>query len=181
MKLIGFFFILSCVVACDPWGFGFKKNPAYVLTKAFEASMAEDPESFIQVSGREALCLYGNENGLEYLKLNMGLTDPEAVEIFPKLIQNSTKETRRNPVFVGFWSYYQERYTIDILNKLDKKELLQVIVECHYGMEGEKRPKHQDMKLKHYKKKECRVIKIIPFNFKALPMTEECRALQVNL
>lgn len=181
MKLISFFFLLSCVVACDPWGFGFKKNPAYVLNKAFEATMVEDPESFNQVSGREALCLYGNEKGLEYLKQNLDVKNPEDVEILPKLIVNSTKETRRNPVYVGFWSYYQERYNVDILDKQDKRELLKVIVECHYGMEGDKKPKYQDMRLKQFKKKECRVIKVIPFNFKPLPMTEECLPLQVNL
>jgi hypothetical protein len=179
MKLLSFLILLGIFVACDPYGFGFKKNPAYVLNEAFEAVIALDHEAFLEVSGKEALCLYGNPEGVAYLRNNLKI-DSETVEIKPKLLENSSKYTKF-PQFVGYWSYYQEKYLVDILDKTSKAELLKVLVECHYGFEGQKSDKYQNLKIKKYKKKECRVIKIIPFKFAALPLKEVCKPLKVDL
>jgi hypothetical protein len=180
MNRLSFLFLLCLNVACDPWGFGFKKNPAYVLTEAFEAVLAGDPQAFNLVTGREALCLYGNDTGLDYLRRYMDVRNPDDVEIHPKLIENSSRYTK-NPQFVGYWSYFHERYILDILDKKTKEELLKVVVECHYGMEGQKSEKYQNMKVKKYKKKECRLIKLMPSKFDSLPMNIDCMPLRVNL
>lgn len=179
MKLVSFLALLGLVVACDPYGFGFKKNPAFVLNEAFESVVAMDVEAYVDVTGKEALCLYGNNDGLSYLRNNLSIKT-ENVEIKPRLIANSSQYTN-SPHFVGYWSYYNERYQVDILDKVSKEEFLKVVVECHYGFEGEKNTKYQHMKLKKYKKKECRVIKVIPFKFKPLPMRAECEPLKVTL
>lgn len=179
MKLLGFVFILGLFQACDPYDFGFKMNPAFVLSEAFDAVVSLDHEAFLDVSGKEALCLYGNPEGISYLNSNLEI-NRDKVEIKPKLIENTNKYTK-HPHFVGFWSYYQERYLVDILNKESKEELLKVVVECHYGFEGEKNASYQNLKVKKYKKKECRVIKMIPFKFPAMEMREECVSLKVNL
>jgi len=179
MKLFSFLIILGLFQACDPYGFGFKKNPAYILNKAFEAVMALDHEAFVEVSGKEALCLYGNPNGVNYLRNRLNI-ESEDIEIRPKLLANSSQYTK-HPHFVGYWSYYQERYLIDIFDKDTKQDLIKVLVECHYGFEGEKSDKYQNLKLKKYKMKECRLIKVIPAKFSALPLREECRPLRVDL
>lgn len=179
MKLMSFFLLLSTLIGCDPYGFGFKHNPAYVLNEAFEAVLAQDPDAFNAVSGKEALCLYGNVAGVTYLKNNLKI-DVEKVEIKPKLIENSSHYTNL-PQHVGYWSYYNERYQVDILDKNTKEEFFKVVVECHYGFEGEKSDKYKELKLRKYKKKECRVIKVIPFHFPSLKMTKECEPLKVNL
>lgn len=179
MKLFSFLILLGLFQACDPYGFGFKKNPAFVLNEAFESVLALDHEAFLEVSGKEALCLYGNPEGINYLRTNLNI-ESEKVEIKPKLLENSSKYTKI-PQFVGYWSYYQEKYLIDILDKATKAELLKVIVECHYGFEGEKNEKYQNLKLKKYKKRECRVIKMVPFKFAALPLREACKPLKVDL
>ncbi len=179
MKLISFAFILALFQSCDPYGFGFKMNPAFVLNEAFQSVLSLDHESFLDISGKEALCLYGNPEGITYLRNNMHI-ESDSILIEPKLIENTSKYTKI-PKFVGYWSYYQERYLINILDKSSKKELLEVVVECHYGFEGEKNKSYENLKLKKYKKKECRVIKLIPFEFKALPINKECTPLVVTL
>ncbi len=179
MKLVGFLALLGLAVACDPYGFGFKKNPAYVLNEAFESVLAMDTEAFLEVTGKEALCIYGNNDGLSYLRTNLNIKS-ENVEIKPRLIANSSQYTN-SPHYVGYWSYYNEKYQVDILDKVSKEEFLKVVVECHYGFEGEKNAKYQHLKLKKYKKKECRVIKVMPFKFKPLPMRAECELLKVTL
>jgi hypothetical protein len=179
MKLLSFALLLGLIQACDPYGFGFKMNPAFVLNEAFKSVLALDHEAFVDVSGKEALCLYGNPEGVTYLRNNLNI-DREQVEINPKLIANTSKYTKA-PHFVGYWSYYQERYQVDIFDKKTKEELLKVVVECHYGFEGEKNPSYQNLKIKKYKKKECRVIKMIPFKFPVMEMREECIPLKVTL
>jgi len=180
MKLFGFLILLGLFQACDPYGFGFKKNPAFILNEAFQAVLDLDHEAFLDVSGKEALCLYGNAHGVAYLRTNLKI-DPENIKIKPKLISNLSKPTA-TPRFVGYWSYFMEIYQVDILDKDTNAELLRVAVECNYGFEGEKKPEYAKItKMKKYKKKECRLIKVSPLQFAGLPMREECKTLKVEL
>jgi len=179
MKLLGYLILLGLVQACDPYGFGFKKNPAYVLNEAFKSVLALDHESFIDISGKEALCLYGNSEGMAYLRTHLN-QDSENVEIRSKLIRNSSIYTNA-PHFVGYWSYYNEKYQVDIINKALNSEILRVVVECHFGFEGQKSDGYQNLKLKKYKMKECRLIKLIPAQFEGLPLRPECKQLAVAL
>jgi hypothetical protein len=179
MRFLGTMLLILISQACDPYGFGFKNNPAYVLDKAFQSVQDLDPESFIEATGKEALCLYGNLEGLAYLKSHI-ILDEKKLEIEPKLIENSSNYTD-NPLYVGYWSYYHERYQLDIFEKATKAELMKVVVECNYGFEGFKSESYRNLKLKKYKKKDCKIIKIIPRQFDSLPMKKECELLQVEL
>ncbi len=177
MKSFGILLILFSVVACDPYKFGFKKNPAYVLDEAFKAITNQDTETFLEMTGKEALCIYGNQAGIAYLKERVTLT-PQDVKLKPTVL-----ETKHfvNPKFVGYWSYYHERYQIDILDKVSAELLMKAIVDCEYGTEGEKSEKLVNLKPKKYKKKECRVIRVEPKTFPALPMPEKCEDLKIIL
>lgn len=177
MKLLGFFILLLSVVACDPYGFGFKKNPAYVLDEAFKAITHLDQESYLEVTGKEALCVYGHEKGLSFLKDNLELS-LESVTIKPKVLKT---EHITSPKFVGYWSYYSERYEIQILDKRSEELLLETIVDCEYGTEGEKSDKLINLKPSKYKKKECKVVKIIPKKFQHLPPPDKCHSLMIAL
>lgn len=179
MKRIGLLLFLGLLQACDPYGFGFKKNPAYVLSEAFESVLSLDDEAFVEVTGKEALCLYGNPEGISYLRNNLTI-DPDKIEIKPQLVKNSDEHTN-TPRFVGYWSYYHERYQMDIFDKKTKQELMKVLVECHYGFEGEKNDDYQELKPRKYKKKECRLIKLVPSQFAALPVSPKCEMLRVTL
>lgn len=180
IKLFSVILMLGVLQSCDPYGFGFKNNPAFVISEAYQAVVSLDHESFVDVSGKEALCLYGNVAGISYLRSNLKL-NAEAVDIKPKLIPDSNKHTA-TPQFVGFWSYYHERYQVDILDKASQAELFRVVIECNYGFGGAKKPEYaKSMKTKKYKVKECRLIKVLPSKFSALPMRPECVPLRVDL
>lgn len=181
MKLFGLLILLGLFTACDPYGFGFKMNPAYVLDEAFQSVMALDFDAFNKVSGKEALCLYGNANGMAHIRSNLSI-NKDKVEIKPKLISNFTKATPV-PEYVGYWSYYRETYQVDILDRDTKEELLRVAVECHYGFEGKKKAEYKEkMKLTKYKKRECQLVKVLPTaKFKVIPMNNECKLLEVKL
>jgi hypothetical protein len=179
MKVLFLLVLTILLSSCDPYGFGFKKNPAYVLDRAFDSILALDYESFIKVSGKEALCLYGNLEGLGYLRDKISLK-PSQIDIKPKLVENASTYTNA-PLYVGYWSYYNEKFHIDILDKNTKRDLIKVLVECHYGFEGEKSDSYKQLNLKKYRKKECRLIQIIPVEFSPLSMTSRCEMLKVSL
>lgn len=177
MKRLSFLLLLVSFVACDPYGFGFKKNPAYVLDEAFKAVTNLDTESFLEVTAKEALCVYGNEKGLAYLK-EKAILNVENVKIKPNVL---TSKHHKVPVFVGYWSFYSERYQIDIEDKISKKNLMKTIVDCEYGTEDDKSEKWIGRNPKDYKKKECRLIKVVPYEFKALEIPKKCEPLKVKL
>lgn len=177
MKKFGFFLLLASVVACDPYGFGYKKNPAFVLDEAFKAISNLDVETFVEMTGKEALCVYGNEAGMQFLKENLQI-NPENLKITPKVLETHHLKT---PVFTEYWSYYQERYEIEIRDKITNKEIAGVIVDCDFGTNGEKDPKQINKAPHSYKKKECHAVKIIPRNFQALPVPQKCGPLRIEL
>jgi hypothetical protein len=174
------FFLLPLLVlfaACDPYGFGFKKNPAFVLDEAFQSVTNLDTESFVEVTGKEALCVYGNDAGLHYLKDNVVLS-PENVKLNPTVLKTSHFTS---PKYVGYWSYYHERYQIDINDKVTNELILKAYVDCDYGTDGEKNDNLINLKPKKYRKKECRVVKVLPLKFAALPVPAKCESFKVDL
>jgi ABC-type uncharacterized transport system permease subunit len=177
MKKLVFLFLLFSVIACDPYGFGFKKNPAYVLDEAFKAVTNLDTQSFLDVTGKEVLCVYGNHQGINYLKDNVSLNQ-ESIKLQPTVLETVHYNI---PRFVGYWSYYHERYEIDILDKTTSETLLRTIVDCDYGTAEEKDEKFINLKPKRYKKKECRLVKLKPINFYPLPLSRRCEGLKVLL
>lgn len=177
MKSFVILIILFSVASCDPYGFGFKKNPAFVLDEAFKAIKNQDTETFLEMTGKEALCTYGSPEGLAYLKEHVTLS-LENIKLKPTVLEN---RYFINPKFVGYWSYYHERYQIDIQDKITSEVLLKVIVDCEYGTVGEKSEKLINLKPKKYNMNECRVVKVVPKSFQELPVTQRCETLRVTL
>lgn len=177
MKILGFLLLLASVTACDPYGFGYKKNPAFILDEAFKSIQNQDLESFLEVTAKEALCVYGNEKGLAYLKENIHL-NMENIKLNPKVLETRHYSTA---TFVGYWSYYHERYEIEIQDKNTKEIILETIVDCEYGTEGEKDDRLINRKPSKYKKKECRAVKLRPKKFNSLPIPSKCGLLKIEL
>lgn len=177
MKSLIFILCLVAITGCDPYKFGFKKNPAYVLDEAFKSITNLDTQSFMEVTDKELFCSYGNNEGINFLKENLSLRQ-EALKFEPKVLDT---EHYRVPRYVGYWSYYHERYQIDIQDKLSSESILRAIIDCDYGTEDEKNDKFINLKPKKYKKKECKIVKIVPQTFKNLPLSAKCKSLQVAL
>lgn len=177
MKPWAFLILIFAVVACDPYGFGFKKNPAFVLNEAFKAVSNLDHESFLEVSGKEALCIYGNPEGITYLKENLNI-DVDNVKLNPTFLRD---EKFVNPQYVGYWSYYHQRYQVEILDKKSKELLIKTIVDCHYGTDEKQNEKFSKLPVEKLKIKDCKLIKVIPTKFKELPLPQKCNELKVVL
>lgn len=179
MKILAMLALTLFVIACDPYGFGFKKNPAYVLDQALKAIQNMDDETFLEISGKEALCLYGNKEGITYLHEKVR-ADVQNVKLKHKEV--GELKVLSAPEYVGFWSYMRQRYVVEIQQKSDSVVLGTLVVDCHYGADGEKKATYLRVKdPKKFKKKECRITKIVPANFQPLAVTNRCQDLTVTL
>lgn len=176
MKIIGLMLLLTTFVACDPYGFGFKKNPAYVLDEAFTALQNNDESRLLEVTGKEALCVYGNQAGMQYLRDNLVL-NVENAKMIPVVLNAKHYSI---PQFVGFWSYYSERYQVDVQDRTSQEIFLRAIIDCNYG-KADKDEKLIRQDPRKYKMKECRLTKFIPKKFSPLPISEKCLPLKVEL
>lgn len=194
MKIIVFLSLILLSIACDPYGFGFKKNPAYVLDQVLTSIQNQDVESFLENSNQEALCVYGNEAGLKHLRENIAF-DVHSVNIKSKILSEGPT---KNAEFVGFWAYYRERYQINVSSKDSSVVIGQIVIDCNYGIPDKKNPSllydlnkyasdvisHPERVMamkKKYKTKECKLSKFVPMTFTALPLSTTCKSLAVNL
>jgi hypothetical protein len=175
MKLLAIISMFFSLMACDPLDKGYKKNPAFVLDEAFKAIQNLDKRSFREVAAKEALCLYGNDNGLEHLKANLDFK-LEEVDVIPKL---QLSRYFLYPIYVGYWSYYQERYEIEILHRTHKEIVIHGIVDCDFGTNEQKNDRLINQKPTKYKMKECTLVKIVPKSFPVVPEATRCRILNV--
>lgn len=169
--------LVGMIQACDPYGFGFKKNPAFVLNEAFEAILEENVDRFLDVSAKEALCVYGNQQGMSFLKEKFSLK-PKHIQLSPAVLES---RYFNNPLFVDFWAYYSERFLVEVKNKKNDEALVNVIVDCHYGTDGEKNDKYQNLKPNKYQIKSCEIVKIISDQLELLPIDGSCKQLKINL
>lgn len=179
MKILAALSFILLVIACDPYGFGFTKNPAFVLDQALKAIQNTDDVSFREVSGKEALCLYGNKDGMTYLHEKV-TTDAQNVQLKNKEI--GELQVLSSPEYVGYWAYLRQRYVVEIQQKSDKKTLGSIIVDCNYGVNGEKKESYLRVRdPKKLPQKECRIVKIMPATFSPIPMSARCQNLVVTL
>ncbi len=177
MKWPAYFLLIILVVACDPYGFGFKLNPATILGDAFEAIQTESKASFLRVSGKEAFCIYGNDEGMAYLKRHATINESD-IKLNLKLLKETYFDI---PEYVGYWSYFNQRYMMDVIDRKSEDVLIQVVVDCHYGMDGQKNANHRRLKREKYRRKECKLTKILPKSFEALKLPTKCNVLKVDL
>lgn len=179
MKILALITFTLIVIACDPYGFGFKKNPAFVLDQALKAIQNMDDQSFLEISGKEALCLYANKAGVTYLHDKV-TADVQNIQL--KHQEVGELQLLSSPEWVSFWAYMRQRYIVEIQQKSDKTVLGTLVVDCNYGVGNEKRPEYSRIRdPKKFKFKECRITKIIPQTFAALPITPRCENLMVKL
>ncbi len=179
MKIMALLALTFIVIACDPYGFGFKKNPAFVLDQALKAIQNMDDQSFLEISGKEALCLYGNKAGITYLHDKV-TADIQNIQLKHQAV--GELQVLPAPEWVSFWSYLRQRYIVEIQQKSDKTVLGTLVVDCNYGGGNEKKPEFNRVRdPKKFKFKECRITKIIPATFAPLEMTSRCSSLIVTL
>lgn len=176
-KLITNLLFLILLASCDPFNFGFKKNPAYILNESFVAIKNLDHQSFIEVTGKEVLCTYGNPEGLAYLKSHMEF-DGDDVKITPVKISETYATS---PKFVGFWSYLQERYKVEVVDEKTLLPLLNAYIDCDFGTDKEKNDKFLNLPKDRYKRKECLLVKVEPMVFQPLPLPKACEIMKIKL
>jgi hypothetical protein len=163
-------------VACDPYNFGFEKNPITILDQLLKSTQNLDLETFIEATDKEALCVYGNEKALQYLKENIQITTDEV-----NLTWKSKETYFKVPEYVGYWSYFTTRYLMVIKDKKSDQKLADVVMDCYYGSSEEKNASLLNLKPGRYPVKECKLVKFTPATFEGLPLPESCSSVKVDV
>ncbi len=177
MKSVLLLCVLLLIAGCDPFNFGFKKNPAFALEQSFKAVVNLDRQTYLEVTGKEALCVYGNEEGINYLKNNLVL-NTENIKLKPIVLK---KAHHLKAKYVGYWSYYSERYQVDIQDKTTENLMLKTYIDCEFGTDEEKSDGLVNLEPPKYPVKECRVVKGVPEIFAPLEIPSRCKKLEVIL
>ncbi|HLT22963.1 MAG TPA: hypothetical protein VKZ84_05955 [Bacteriovoracaceae bacterium] len=171
LPLIFIFMTLGCL----PDNYNFKENPVFILKEALSSLERRDSEQFLRISGREALCLYGNDTGLQRLSDSFPYVE-EDLALEHKVILSQYNQPAK---FVGYWSYKTERHFFSIYQKQGNKHIMDVLIDCEFGNEGNKLKEEDYKNEKKYKIKQCRLIKIIPSAFSSLSLPKKCEGLKV--
>lgn len=174
INLIPLVFIFS-LLGCLPDNYNFKENPVFILKEALGSLERRDAEKFLKISGKEALCLYGNDTGLQKLSDNFPYTEDD-LKVDHKLVSSQYNEPVK---FVGHWSYKTERHLFSISDKERTKKIMDVLIDCEFGNEGEKFKGDDQKNDRKYKIKQCRLIKILPNTFASLVLPKKCESLRV--
>lgn len=170
------FILVFTTLACLPNNYNFKENPIYILKEALDSLEKRDIEKFQKISGKEALCLYANDSGLQSLSDHFTYQE-EDLKVSHKLLES----TYNSPVkFVGYWSYKTERHLFTITEKTEDKDIMDVLIDCEFGNEGQKLKSEDQRNERKYKIKQCRLIKIIPHTFPSLVIPKMCENLRVR-
>ena len=69
---------------------------------------------------------------------------------------------------------------VGISHRTSGKKVLDVVVDCYYGSEGEKSERYLNLAPKKYRSKECRLTKVVPRSFESLDASK-CGVLKVEL
>ena len=174
IHLLPLIFILT-FIACLPDNYNFKENPVFILKEALNSLEKRDSEKFLRISGKEALCLYANDAGLQKLSDNFPYTEQD-LKIEHKLLSSQYNEPVK---FVGHWSYKTERHLFTIFEQQNAKKIMDVLIDCEFGNEGEKFQGDDQKNDRKYKIKQCRLIKISPYTFDSLAIPKKCESLKV--
>ena len=178
MQVFVLLILLAMVAGCDPEGFGYKYNPTYVLEKVHSTIMNLDDEGLREYSGKEALCLYGTPEGIQYLKEQLPHDGSDVNLNYELLTQGNLK----NPEFIYFWSYYKERYRVIAKKKnRDNELIINVIMDCYFGFNSARNDEFLKLEKEKFKEKRCRVVKLNPVAFTPLKMTPKCESMKVEL
>lgn len=175
ISLLNLIFIFS-LSACLPVNYNFKENPIFILKEALDSLIKRDTQQFLRISGKEALCLYANDAGLSDLSDNFTYSEHDLK------LEHSLVSSQQNtpPRFVGHWSYKSERHLFAIKDKAVDKKIMDVLIDCEYGNEGEKLKGDEQKNERKYTIKKCRLTKIMPLTFPGAKLPEKCENLKVN-
>lgn len=169
------FLLIFTTLACLPDNYSFKENPIFILKEALDSLEKRDADKFQKISGKEALCLYANDSGLQRLSDNFPYQEDD-LKVDYKLLNTQFNSPAK---FVGYWSYKTERHSFAISEKNQQKKVMDVIIDCEFGNEGEKLKIEDQKNEKKYKIKQCRLVKIIPHTFSSLMLPKKCENLRV--
>lgn len=124
-----------------------------LIPRAHDAIKKNDLTNFNKLFGRAALCHWGTTEGLATLKEGLPKSARNIISEITSEQQGHLTQAR----FVGFWAYYEQTYSLKVMDK-SRALLAEGKIECHHGLESTRRDSDLNRPLDHYTIKNCRVV-----------------------
>jgi hypothetical protein len=177
-RLLALALIMVLLSACNDQGFGYKQNPLRVLRMAHKAIIQGDDEKLGQYLSLEAKCLYANPQGLALVQAQLS----DKIKNYKSELTLLSKKFNQSPRFVGYWSYYNEVYKIDISEKNEEQTMVASIkVTCDFGFKGVRELQEATRRsIENMPIKMCKIQKMRGHLIDEMPISEDCRSLQVS-
>ncbi len=168
---------LLCVFAIHSKNsIAYEGRPERLMPQAHAAIAKGKLDIFGRIFGRVALCQWGTVDGLATLKAGL----PESAK---KMISEITLDQQgylTKARFAGFWAYYEQLYSLKIFDK-SRTLLAEGKIECHYGLETDKKETDLNRPLTHYTVKSCRVVMLEARTFANPAARPECAVFRQRL
>ena len=142
----------SCTYATLTYGYYW--NPLTVLTLADEALKIDDENGWTEVLSEKALCGYGTKEGMANVRSTFKKVDESSMQEPVKV----SSTYLQSPGYVGYYTYYQEKYVSKGLDASGKL-LLKVTILCNFGR-TESSKKYLNAPLSQYSTRSCSIIDI---------------------
>jgi hypothetical protein len=169
MKFIFSTLILSFCCALLSTAHAYEARPDRLMVRAHQAIKKNDLKIFNRIFGRAALCHWGNTAGLATLKENLPSSARNIISEITIEQQGHLTQAR----FVGFWAYYEQVYSLKVMDK-SRTLLAEGKIECHHGLESTRRDNDLNRQLAHYNVKNCRVVIFEARTFPNPALRSEC-------
>jgi hypothetical protein len=150
-------FILSLVglVACNTEKWGYKTNPDYVLSEAYQAIKGQNTTKWLSVSTGNAYCKYATAKALKHLD-NEVLSKADLNKLKTTL---SSQVSLQEPEYETFWVFHKKSYKSEIVEKYNGRVLATLNITCFYGA-NENVFANKNRPVSMYPKKYCAISKI---------------------
>ena len=129
MKTLILIIALSGLVGCNAEKWGYKTNPDYVLSEAYQAIKTSNMMKWMSITTGYPNCKYGSEAALKHL--NREILSPAD---FNKLkVKQVSEQNLTEPDYIKFWIYSTKSYQAKLVEKYNGRTLATLSITCFYG------------------------------------------------
>lgn len=157
MKNLLMILALFTLAACNTEKWGYKTNPDFVLSEAYQAIKSANTTKWLSISTGKPYCKYSSAKALKHLDQEvLSKTDLNKLKVTltgQKNLQEAEYET--------FWVFHKKTYKADLLEKYNGRVLATLNMTCFYGAD-ENILANKNRPMQMYPKKYC-VISSVDF------------------
>lgn len=143
------------LAACNMEKWGYKTNPDFVLSEAYQAIKGQNSTKWLSISTGNAYCKYATPKALRHLDEEV-LSKADLNKLSLNLV---SEKSLQEPEYEAFWVFHKKTYRANVIEKYNGRKLATIQVVCFYGA-NENVYANKNRPASMYPKKYCAIDKI---------------------